>query len=498
MNRSRYLLKNMSLFTISNIASKLLVFLLVPFYTNVLTESDYGIADVMQATLLLLVPLLSENAGEAALRYGIEESEKRGSILRSGLRHVLNSCLTVYIICAIAMIIPYTVSYKIYFLMFAILFTCNAFYEFMLLFTQGCEKVEIMIRGSITCTFITVVSNLLFLLVFRLGIYGYLISQMLAFLISAAIMFVKINGAVLIREKEDTELRREMTVYGRGMMLYSTASWANNALDRYFILFMLGSVQNGLYGAAYKIPAILMVFQRIFAQSFQMSATKSYKEEDAGGFFGNLYELYNAVMLTGCAFILLILRPLAGFMFRKGFYEAWVMVPPLLISVIFGALEGYLGSICLAHKDGKSMGIATGTGALVNIILNYLGILLFGAIGAAYATLISYFTMFVIAYILTRKHVAIEVDIKRDVLGYILILAAGAVTMLPGISQSEGTASGIAGSGILSAIASSGVLGGAKGYWTVCIADALILSALVFIYREQITFVKRKFTGGEA
>ena len=45
---------------------------------------------------------------------------------------------------------------------------------------------------------------------------------------------------------------------------------------------MLGSVQNGLYGVAYKIPAILMVFQRIFAQSFQMSATKSYKEEEAG------------------------------------------------------------------------------------------------------------------------------------------------------------------------------------------------------------------------
>ena len=97
MTRSRYLLKNMSLFTISNIASKLLVFLLVPFYTNVLSESDYGIADVMQATLLLAVPLLSINAGEAALRYGIEEAEKRGAILRSGLVHVLRSVLMVYV-----------------------------------------------------------------------------------------------------------------------------------------------------------------------------------------------------------------------------------------------------------------------------------------------------------------------------------------------------------------------------------------------------------------
>lgn len=477
MNRGRYLLKNMSLFTVSNIASKLMVFLLVPFYTNVLTESDYGIADVMQATLLLAVPLLSMNAGEAALRYGIEESGKRGSILRSGLRHVIRSAALVYIICIALILIPVLSEYKLYFALFSVLFSCDAFYEFMLLYTQGCEKVEIMIRGSISCTFITVVSNLLLLLVFHMGLYGYLISQMAAFLISAGIMFFRIRGFEALSEPEDLLLRQEMTEYGRGMMLYSTASWANNALDRYFILFMLGSIQNGLYGVAYKIPAILMVFQRIFAQSFQMSATKSYKEEDAGKFFGELYELYNAVMLSGCAFILLILRPLAAFMFRKGFYEAWIMVPPLLISVIFGALEGYLGSICLAHKDGKSMGIATGTGAVVNIILNYFGIILFGTIGAAYATMISYFTMFEIAFALTRKHILMEVDIRRDAFGYLMILAAGAVTMLPGIRAS---------------VASFPT--GAVSY----IADALILALMLFIYRQQISFVKRKVTGGTA
>ena len=237
MNRSRYLLKNMSLFTISNIASKLLVFLLVPFYTNVLTESDYGIADVMQATLLLLVPLLSVNAGEAALRYGIEEKDRRGSILRSGLRNVFRSCIIVYIICAVLSPVPLLAGYRIFFVLFAVLFTCDALYEFMLLYTQGCEKVEIMIRGSISCTFITVTANLLLLLVFHLGLYGYLFSQMAAFLISAGMMFVKIRGFDALRESEDRELAREMTVYGRGMMLYSTASWANNALDRYFILF---------------------------------------------------------------------------------------------------------------------------------------------------------------------------------------------------------------------------------------------------------------------
>ena len=465
MNRRRYLLKNISLFTISNIASKLLVFLLVPFYTNVLTESDYGVADVMQATLLLTVPLLSINAGEAALRFGIEEVDKRDSILLSGLKKVMQSAGIVCIVCFLVILSPLREEYGIYFIFFALLFICDALYEFMLLYTQGCEKVEIMITGSVSCTAVTIGINLLLLLVLDMGLYGYLISQMAAFLLSAILMYVMLKGSArLTRVLEDMPLKHEMTLYGRGMLLYSTASWVNNALDRYFILFMLGPVQNGLYGVAYKIPAILMVFQRIFAQSFQMSAVRSYKDEDAGEFFGGLYELYNAVMLIGCACILLMLRPLSAFMFRRGFFEAWIMVPPLLISVIFGALEGYLGSICLSFKDGRSMGIATGTGAMVNIIYNYIGIRQFGAIGAAYATLISYFTMFVIAYALTGKHIGLKVDIKRDAIGYLLILAAGAFTMYPGIMKGKPLTS----------------------FGWVYAADAAIILILTFIYRREI------------
>ena len=431
MNRGKYLLKNMSLFTIGNMASKLLTFLLVPLYTNVLTEGEYGVADVMQTTLLLLVPFLSLNAGEAALRFGIEERDKRDSVFISGLKKVLYSVLLTAL-GASALGILKGGDYKVFFLFFIPLFAADALYEYMLLYTQGCEKVNVMIGGSVICTGITVTSNIVMLLLLRMGLYGYLISQILAYLISALFMFALMGGIRLFKAGEDLQLAGEMTSYGRGMLMYSTASWANNAIDRYFILFMLGEDQNGLYGAAYKIPAILMVFQRIFAQSFQMSATRSYKEEDSAAFFGELYELYNALMLTGCLLILLFLKPLAAFMFRKGFYEAWIMVPPLLISVIFGALEGYLGSICLAYKDGRSMGIATGTGAAVNICLNYVLISFMGAMGAAYATLISYFIMFVIALILTMKHVRIKALFLRDFGGYALILVSGAFAIYGG------------------------------------------------------------------
>lgn len=430
----KYLFGNMALFTVSNFVSKLLVMLLVPFYTNVLSTSEYGIADVMQATLLLAVPLLTINIGEAALRFGLEEGANRSNILRIGLKYVGASAGVVTLICiGITVLFP-TVDGRQYALLFLGLFLCNSFYEFMILFCQGTEKVKVMIIGSVSCTILVILSNLYFLLVLRIGLYGYLYSQMISFAGAALIMFF---GTGALRDmkvwKKDRVLEQEMTHYGKSMLLYSTSSWMNNAIDRYFVLGLCGSAVNGLYGVAYKIPAILTVFQRIFAQAWQMSATKNYKEEDSSQFFSTMYTMYQAVMVVGCSFLIFMVRIIAKFMFAKDFFEAWSLVPPLLISVIFGALTGFLGSICLAYKDGKSMGIATAAGAVVNIVLNGVGISMIGAMGAAIATMISYFVMYFIAYRKVSKYVKLHIGLKRDYLAY-LILMIQAVCIMTEVS----------------------------------------------------------------
>ena len=97
------------------------MFLLVPLYTNVLTTYEYGIADIMQVTLLLLVPALTLNIGEAALRFGIENADKRGSILRTGISHILRADAVTIGLCIVAFAFV-DVSIRWYILLFAILF----------------------------------------------------------------------------------------------------------------------------------------------------------------------------------------------------------------------------------------------------------------------------------------------------------------------------------------------------------------------------------------
>lgn len=429
MGRYKYLINHIALFSISNFVSKILVFfLLVPFYTSILTTAEYGIVDIMQVTLLLLVPALTMNMGEAALRFGIERDEKRTDIFWIGLKYCGIATLIVAVIASVsAFFVP--IEIKKYLMFFIILFATNALYEFLLLFYQGSEMVPVVVLGSISCTIVMLGSNLFLLLVLKIGLNGYLLAQILSYLVASTVMLLAGKKNLVRQSGKNQELERELLDYGKPMILYSTGSWINNASDRYIVAAICGTAVNGIYGAAYKIPAMLTVFQRIFAQAWQMSATKSYREEDSAEFFSTMYRIYNAFMVLGCSFLIVIVKLLAQFLFRKDFYTAWEFVPPLLISIIFGALTGFLGSICLAYKDSKSMSIATGTGALLNIILNLISVPYMGAMGAAIATAISYYTMYLLAFIFVKRHVTLKLRLVKDYLAYAAVILQAVLTI---------------------------------------------------------------------
>ena len=72
MNRYQYLIKNIGVLTLSNFATKLLSFFLVPLYTNVLTTTEYGTYDLFHTTISMLVPILTLNIQESVLRFALE------------------------------------------------------------------------------------------------------------------------------------------------------------------------------------------------------------------------------------------------------------------------------------------------------------------------------------------------------------------------------------------------------------------------------------------
>ena len=79
-NKYQRLAGNTLTLGLGTFGSKLLVFLMVRFYTEFLTPADYGAADLITQTANLLIPLVSLGITDAVFRFAMEQTEDARSV----------------------------------------------------------------------------------------------------------------------------------------------------------------------------------------------------------------------------------------------------------------------------------------------------------------------------------------------------------------------------------------------------------------------------------
>lgn len=81
MNRYKFLFKNIGLLTLSSFATKFISFFLIPLYTNILTTTEYGIYDLFNATIGVLLPILTLNIQDAVFRFSMGDEYDNKAIV---------------------------------------------------------------------------------------------------------------------------------------------------------------------------------------------------------------------------------------------------------------------------------------------------------------------------------------------------------------------------------------------------------------------------------
>ena len=409
MNKTNYLLKNMGILTISNFASKILVFLLVPLYTSVLTTAEYGSYDLAVSTATLLYPILTLNIVDAVMRFSMDKEYSNEKIASIGMRFVSISIvlfgLGMFILNRFALwpdihglellVFFYYVSY--------------VFNQFLIQFAKGLERVKDMGIAGVISTIITLATNILFLLVFKWGLVGFFLANILAQALSAIYLIVRIKFFKFITDlRIDKELTKEMLVYCVPLIATTIGWWVNSTADKYVVAFMIGVSANGILSVSYKIPQIINTLQGIFTQAWQISAIKEYGNEDTARFYGNTFSIINVLMCAACSWLILLTKPLAHILYAKDFYQAWRYVPFLLIASVLNCSSGLLGPILSAKKNSKAMMWSAIIGAGANVIMNIALVSIIGIQGATIATVMCSYIIYVVRKIAVGKDIAIE------------------------------------------------------------------------------------------
>lgn len=393
--RFKYLFKNLGILTVSNFASKILVFLLVPLYTSTLSTIEYGTYDLVVSTIALSYPILTVNVADAVMRFCMDKACAKDEVAIIGIRYVLASICVVGLALYILHWLDVSFSMgglEIYIFWYYLFYALN---QFFIQYAKGLEAVKDMGVAGVVSTVVMIGGNVLFLLVFQMGLSGFFIANILAQVVPTFYFFIKLKFWKYIKAiRTNKKLETQMLSYCVPLLCTTLGWWVNSAVDRYVVTFFCGVAANGLLSVAYKIPSIINTIQGIFIQAWQISAIKEYGETDVASFYGRTFSYLNVIMAAVCSWLIILSKVLAHILYANDFYVAWQYVPFLLISGVLNCSSGFIGPILSAKKDSKAMALSSVYGSIVNIVLNIILVYLIGIQGATIATIVSSYIIY--------------------------------------------------------------------------------------------------------
>lgn len=419
--RVKYLFKNLGILTISNFSSKIFVFLLVPIYTSALSTAEYGTYDLVVSTVSLLYPILTANITDAVMRFCMDKNYLKEEIATIGIRYVLFSIGVVGIFLFGIYwfeFFPNLDGIKVYIFIYYLSYVLN---HFFIQFAKGLERVADMGIAGILGTVIMLGANVIFLLIFNLGLAGFFLANILAQIVPVLYYFFRLRFWKYIKGYNSNKgLEKQMLGYCVPLICTVLGWWVNSTSDRYMVTFMCGVAANGILSVSYKIPSIINALQTIFVQAWQISAIKEYGEKGIAFFYGKVFTYLNAMMSVACSCLIILCKPLAHILYANDFYVAWQYVPFLLISSVFNCAAGFIGPILSAKKDSKNMAISAVYGALSNIALNVVLVYVIGLQGATIATAVSSYIIYYYRKCAVKDELKLE-NYRRIIFTWILL-----------------------------------------------------------------------------
>ncbi len=433
--KSKYqrLISNTAILGVGTFASKLLVFFMVGFYTSCLTKAEYGVADIITQTANLLIPLLSVGIAEAVFRFALDSDADHASVFSTGLVTILVGGLV------FSLLIPVFNAFS-FFSGYGVLIWAYTFFSCLhtlcIQFIRAKGRMKQFAAYGILSTALTIALNLLFLLVLDLGITGYVLSVILSDAIVTALLFFTEQ---LWRETKITALSRKQTAamirYSVPLIPTTVFWWITNVADRYMVTWMIGLDADGIYAVSYKIPTLLILFSGIFIEAWQFSAVTEKGSAEHAAFFEKVFDSFQALMfIAGCA-LTAFSKIAVDIMANEAYYEAWKYIPGLSVATIFSSLVTFMGSVYLVEKKSVLSFVTSMTGALINIVLNFLMIpTILGVQGAVIATFASYFVVFILRAVNGRKYIRFNLHPVKLIINTLLasIQAFFMVLELPG------------------------------------------------------------------
>lgn len=367
-----------------------------------LGPSNYGVINYVMSVVAFAVPIMQLGLSHTLVKELIDNPEDEGTILGTALAFNIFSSIA----CMVGSVV---------FVMIAnagereTIIVC-ALYSLTLLF-QATEMTQYWFQSKLLskypsiatlCAYIIVAIYKIYLLVTKKSILWFACSHVLDFFLISVLLIIiyKKSGGQKLRF--DWEIGKELISRSKYYIIPGLMVMIFQHTDKIMLKLMLGEAETGFYSAAI---ACIGISGFVFAAVIDSLRPVIFEEKkkDSGMYEKRMVQLYAIItfMSLGQSIVMTLLsEPLVLLMYGK----EYLRTAEILSIAVWYITFSYFGSVrnvwILAEEKQKYLLGINISGAVANIILNFCLIPVWGANGAAIASLFTqFFTNVIIGFV---------------------------------------------------------------------------------------------------
>lgn len=424
---SKALFKNTGIIAIGQISTRLINFFLLPLYTAILSQEEYGLVDLLSTYSSFLAVIVGLQLSQAAFRFLVtcRNDEKKTTNVISTIVVATASVSLVYAI-LFGVVYPFVhLDCKWYLLVHVI---AVLYLQTTSCIARGLGRNADYAAGNFISAATSLVLNVFAIAVLKLGVPAMLTAYIIGPFVGGTFLLFRSREWMYIKPRNFSKEEFRTILKYALPLVPNELSWSViHASDRMVISHFMSIASNGLIAVAAKFSSIYTTAFSIFNTSWTEQVVLHYKDEGGPDYICDMFDKMVSFFGTIAIGIISCMPFVFNLFVNAKFNNAYPLIPFYMIAVFFNAIIGMISAIYLIENETKQVAFSTAVAAAINLFIDLALVKIIGEYAAPISSICGYATIsFWRLYDVNKRHCRIVMPLKK-VLTLLLMLGISLV-----------------------------------------------------------------------
>jgi len=396
---------------------QIVIFILTPLFIALLTRNfslkDYGAYSLIAVTISIISSFLDLGLSQFIIsKLSAYNKLKKNiyffSILIFEIFFLLSFFFFIYVFNLKIFIQNFISINSNIFLYFSLIIIITSIHRLISSYFMAKQEIEKNIFFSflvnhLRVIFIFIFFSLFNVLTLKIVLFIWLISSTIVLL--GELIFIFSDIKLFLKHSFNTTYVKSALIFSLPLIFFALSSWFISFGDKYLLSYFIGLESVALYTVPYNLVNLLFTTSVIVSGIMFPYLSEAWHKKKNYNFFFNLSLKYGLLLLIPASIGFLFLdKQIILLISGLKYLDSIQIIPYLIFFPLLNLISYLFYQNLLFRNKTKQVSLIYLIGAILNFVLNLFLIPLFDVVGAAISTLITYFFIFIITYLITKKY----------------------------------------------------------------------------------------------